>query len=123
MIENPVTKTSILALTTVETKFDNWNLQFQPEALFVQLHRVKIDTLATEKIQLWLSECFALIGIAESLPPPTVTAVSFEVERRSRSDRSGFTVLMALVMVGVIAFITLIIIIIKIAVNLVGWSG
>ena len=123
LVENPVAKASILALTTSEAKSEYRNLQFQPEALFVQLHRFKYNLITPERIQSWLSECFALINIAESLPPPTVTAATLEVERRSRSDRSGFTMLIALITVGVIAFFAVIIIIFAIILKYISRGG
>jgi hypothetical protein len=119
LVENPAAKGSILTLTTVESKSEYRNLQFQPEALFVQLHRFKFNHLTTEKLRFWISESITLSETVESLPSPTVTAAPLDVERWSRSDRSGYTVLLGLITIGIIAFFTLIIIIFMIILNLI----
>jgi hypothetical protein len=112
LLENSQAKADILRLTTTEERFEFRNLLFQPEAIQLQIHRFKLSTITAENLRIWVYDLLDLVGMAESLPAPHVTAVATILERETRLNRSGFTLPILGITCGVIGFFAIIITII-----------
>jgi hypothetical protein len=120
LLDNAQAKAAILRLITNEAGFEFRNLLFQPEAIQFQIHRINLSAITTENLRIWVNDLFDLTGIAESLPAPSVSAVASAMERKTRLNRSDFTIPIMGITCGIIGFFAAILtIIIILFINLV----
>ena len=112
LLDNPQAKAAILRLTSVEAGFKFRNLLFQPEAIQFQIHCINLSAITAENLRIWIKDLFDLVGIAESISTPSVTAVASPMERKTRLDRSDFALPIMGITCGIIVFFAVIITII-----------
>jgi len=112
LLDNTQAKAAILRLTSAEAGFEFRNLLFQPEAIQFQIHRINLGAITAENLEIWVNDLFDLAGIAESLYAPSVTAVASAMERKTRLNRSGFTLPIMGITCGIISFFAAILIVI-----------
>jgi hypothetical protein len=111
LLADPLARAAIIRLTALQPGLEFRNLLFQPEALHFHLHHVSPGTLTPENIRIWVSDLLELIGIAESLPSPSVTVAASPLERKARLRRSDFTLPMVGISCGIIGLFTVILIV------------
>jgi len=116
-------KAVILRLTSSESSFEFRNLLFQPEAIQLQMNFINLRLITAENLRLWVNDLFDLAGMAESLPAPNVTAAASPMERKTRLNRSDFTLPIMGITCGIIGFFAAIIFIIVIVFINLGKGG
>ncbi len=104
LLGDPAARTAILRLTSSQSGFEFRSLLFQPEAIQLQINHLDLASVTPQALRSWVDDLISLAGIAESLPPPLVQAQATPLERKSRLDRSSFSVRMFGITCAVIAF-------------------
>jgi hypothetical protein len=120
LLNAPQAKDLVLRLAKTTPGLEFRNLLFQPDALHLQINRIQINEIIPENIRSWLDGLQELAEMAESLPPPQVTAVASAMERRNRLNRSGYTLPMLVItcaVVGIFAVIFVIALIVIITIS------
>jgi hypothetical protein len=121
LLGNAEAREAILRLESALPGFEFRNLLFQPEALQLQIYLMNPGSITPEKLCGWMEDLANLVGIAESLPAPLVTAMATPIERRARINRGGSVLPIVGITCGVFAFFaTLIMVIILLLFNLSG---
>ncbi len=114
LLDNPVARSIILQLASPGTGLEFRSLLFQPEAIHLQIHRFATISMTAENLHTWVNSLLELAVIAASLPAPKVTAAASAMERRTRSNRSDFTLPLVGITCGVIGFFIAILIIVAV---------
>ncbi len=111
LLDNPVARSIILQLASPGTGLEFRSLLFQPEAIHLQIHRIATISMTAENLRTWLNSLLELAVIAASLPAPKVRAAASAMERRTRLNRSDFTLPLVGITCGVIIFFIAILVI------------
>ncbi len=90
LLDKPSARTSIARLANPTGKYEFRNILFQPGALQLQIHRMDRNLVTAENLSLWMSDLLSLVGIAETMQVPAVTANASELEKQTRTDRGAF---------------------------------
>ncbi len=118
LLANLIAREAILRLTTPLSSLEFRNLLFQPEAIQLQINRIDPGSITTQNVQAWLNDLAILAKLAEALPAPSLTAIASPMERRTRLNRSAFTlpamgITCGIMLVFTALFITLLILLIR----------
>jgi hypothetical protein len=116
LLENPSARSAILHLTSLQPGFEFRNLIFQPEALQLQIYLMKLVTITPVYLRGWFTDLIELVGIAETLPGPHVTALASPMERETQLNRSELTLRVFGITCVVIAFFVGILVILTITI-------
>jgi len=108
LLDDPHAREIILQLTARQPGFEFRNLMLQPEAIHFQLAHINKTTLVPGSIQGWLADLLELAQVAESLPPPRVTATASLLEHKARLSRGELTLPVVGITCAVLAMFILI---------------
>jgi hypothetical protein len=108
LLDDPRAREIILQLTARQPGFEFRNLLLQPEAIHFQLAHINKTTLVPGSIQGWLADLLELAQVAESLPPPRVTATASLHEQKARLSRGDLNLPVVGITCAVLAMFILI---------------
>jgi hypothetical protein len=91
LLADEAVRTSIVRLMAPGSSFEVRTLLFQPESVELKLNQVPLGSLTAENVRGWISDLIELAQAAESVSPAEKVEVVSDLERRSRLNRSSFT--------------------------------
>lgn len=83
LFAHPDVRDAINRLSLAAGPYEISQVIFQPGVLLLRLYRTQLSRITPEKLQAWIWDLTELLDIAESLPPPVITA------EPSRFGRNG----------------------------------